>query len=222
VTGSTTAATSEAPRSVAAATEPQQVAVATTAVMTMAVTAPMILPVLAPVSGNLVAVVEVPDDDTLLLGWDQWGSLPVPAPEPPVGVLVMRDDDCVMSGCPADGAEASSSRAAPPVLDGTAARPEQERERIDATPAHFSEAHRACIVGGTSRPQHLAQPGTTDPQRSCMARLPGTRLFIESCGSSPLVPSASALSLICAPWSLSAGGRNWRIGPGRGTVPSTR
>jgi hypothetical protein len=47
-------------------------------------------------------------------------------------------------------------------------------------------------------------------------------LFVESWGSSPFVPFASTLSLICAPWSLSAGGRNWRIRTGRGTVPSTR
>jgi hypothetical protein len=97
--------------------------VATTAVMTMAVTAPSISPVPAPVSGSQAAVVEVPDDDTLPPGWDQWGSLPAPAPEPPVGVLVMRDDGCKMSGRPTDGTEASSSRAAPLASDGIAARP---------------------------------------------------------------------------------------------------
>jgi hypothetical protein len=84
--------TSEAPRSVAAATEPQQVATATVAVMTTAVTAPSILPVPAPAGGNQVAVVEIPDDDVPPPGWDHWVSLPAPAPEPPVGVLVMRED----------------------------------------------------------------------------------------------------------------------------------
>jgi hypothetical protein len=68
--------------------------------MTMAVTASSISPVPAPVSGSQAAMVEVPDDDTLPPGWDQWGSLPAPAPETPVGVLVMRDDGCVMSGHP--------------------------------------------------------------------------------------------------------------------------
>jgi hypothetical protein len=92
--------------------------------MTMAVTAPSISPASAPISGSQVAVVEVLDDDTLPPGWDQWGGLPAPAPEPPVGVLVMRDDGCVMSGHPAYGVEASSSRATPPASDGTAARPE--------------------------------------------------------------------------------------------------
>jgi hypothetical protein len=37
-------------------------------------------------------------------------------------------------------AEASSSRAALPTSDGTAARPEQERERVNAPPAHFPSA----------------------------------------------------------------------------------
>jgi hypothetical protein len=116
------------------------VAAATTAVMTMAVTAPSILPAPALVSGNQVAVVEVPDDDVPPPGWGQWESLPAPAPEPPVGVLVMREDDCMMSGRPTHGAEASSSCATPPASDGTVTRPEQERERVDAPPAHFADA----------------------------------------------------------------------------------
>jgi hypothetical protein len=95
----------------AAAAEPQQVAAAMTGVITTAITAPSISPAPAPVSGSQVAVVEVPDDDTPPPGWDQWGSLPAPASEPPVGALVVRDDGHVMSGRPADGAEASSSRA---------------------------------------------------------------------------------------------------------------
>jgi hypothetical protein len=52
----------------------------------------------------------------------------------------MREDGCVMSGRPAHDAEPSSSRAAPPALDNAAARPEQERERVDAAPAHFADA----------------------------------------------------------------------------------
>jgi hypothetical protein len=114
--------------------------------MTMAVTAPSISPAPAPVSGSQVAVVEVPDDDTPSPGWDQWGSLPAPAPEPPVGVLVMRDDGYVMSGRPADDAEASSSCAAPPASDGIAAHPEQEREHVDAAPAHFADAQAEQVL----------------------------------------------------------------------------
>jgi hypothetical protein len=118
------AATSEAPRSAAAATEPQQVATTTTVIMTMAVTAPSILPVPAPAGDNQVAVVEIQDEAVLLPRWDQWGILPAPAPERSVGVLVMREDGCVMSGRLAHGAEASLSRAALPASDGTAAHPE--------------------------------------------------------------------------------------------------
>jgi hypothetical protein len=108
--------------------------------MTMAVTTPSILPVPAPAGGNQVAVVEIPDDDIPPPGWDQWVSQPAPAPELPVGVLAMREDGCVMSGCPAHIAEASSSHATLPTSDGAAARLEQEEERVDASPAHFSKA----------------------------------------------------------------------------------
>jgi hypothetical protein len=52
----------------------------------------------------------------------------------------MRDDSCVMSGHLAHSAEASSSRAALPGSDGIAERPEQDRERINALPAHFTDA----------------------------------------------------------------------------------
>jgi hypothetical protein len=53
---------------------------------------------------------------------------------------VVRDDGDTALGCPSDGAGASSSRAALPTLGGPAARPEQERERVGAPPAHFIEA----------------------------------------------------------------------------------
>jgi hypothetical protein len=85
VTRSAATATGEALHSVAAAAEPQEVAAATTAIMTMAVTAPSISLAPTPVSGSHAAVVEVPDDDTPPPRWDQWGSLPAPAHEPSVG-----------------------------------------------------------------------------------------------------------------------------------------
>jgi hypothetical protein len=108
--------------------------------MTMAVTAPSILPTPAPAGGNQVAVVEVPDDDALPPGWGQWEILPAPALEPPVGVLVMRDDGCVMSGRLAHSAEASLSHATLPTSYGAVAHPEQGQERINAPPAHFADA----------------------------------------------------------------------------------
>jgi hypothetical protein len=98
VIGSAVTATSEAPHSVASAAEPQQVAAAATATMSTTVTTPSISPAPTPISGGQVAVVEVPNDDTPPARWDQWWSLPAPAPEPPVGALVVRDDGLVMSG----------------------------------------------------------------------------------------------------------------------------
>jgi hypothetical protein len=55
-------------------------------------------------------------------------------------VLVVRDDGGVAPVRPADGAEASSSRAVLPASDDAAACPEQERERADAPLAHFASA----------------------------------------------------------------------------------
>jgi hypothetical protein len=174
-----------------------------------------------------VAVVEIPDDDTPPPGWDHWGSLPALAPELPVGALVVRDDGCVMSGCPSDGAEASSSLAVLSASDGIATRPEQERERAITLPAHFADAQAEQALwqkfcdhdASLNRALNEALRIHSGPAW-CVFQV--RDLFVESCDSSPFVPSASALSLIGAPWFLSAGGRNWRIGPRRGMVPSTR
>jgi hypothetical protein len=54
-------------------------------VMTTATTAPSTLPAPAPTGGNRAAVVDVANDDVPPPGWDQWTSLPAPAPEPLVG-----------------------------------------------------------------------------------------------------------------------------------------
>jgi hypothetical protein len=218
---------SEASRGVPAATELQQVAMATTVVVTMAVTAPSILPAPAPAGGNQVAVVEVPDDDVLPPGWGQWESLPALDPKPPVGVLVMREDGCVMSGRPAHGVEASSSRAALLASGGTAAHSELEEERVDTPSTHFNEAQDEQALWEEFR-GHDASLNWALNEALRIHSVPVWCVFqIRDCSLSlavlPLfVPSASALPLICASWSLSAGGRNWRIGPGRGTVPSTR
>jgi hypothetical protein len=84
-------------------------------------------------------VVEVPDDDVQPPGWDQLVSLPASAPEASTGALMVRDDGGAALGCPADGAGASSLRAALPTSGGPAVRPEQERERAGAPSAHFVE-----------------------------------------------------------------------------------
>jgi hypothetical protein len=114
--------------------------------MITAVTAPSILPAPAPIHDSQAAVVEIPDEDVPPPGWDQWVYLPAPAPEPPTGVLVVRNDGGVVLGHPTDSAEASSSRAVLPASDGAAARPEQEREHTDAPPAHFASAQAEQVL----------------------------------------------------------------------------
>jgi hypothetical protein len=78
---------------------------------------------LASTTSNRVAVVEIPDDDAPPHGWGQWENWPASAPEPAAGVLVMREDGCVMLRRPAHGAEASSSCAVLPAPDVVVAPP---------------------------------------------------------------------------------------------------
>jgi hypothetical protein len=59
---------------------------------------------------------------------------------PPAGVLVMREDDCVVPRCLMHGAEASSSRAGLPAPNTTVMRLEQEQEPASTPPAYFNEA----------------------------------------------------------------------------------
>jgi hypothetical protein len=54
-------------------------------------------------------VVEIPDDAALPPRWSQWENWPAPTPESAAGVLVMREDDCVMPRQPTHGAEATNS-----------------------------------------------------------------------------------------------------------------
>jgi hypothetical protein len=51
--------------------------------------------------------VEIPDDDTPPPGWDQWGSLPAPVPEPQAGALIRRWDGHMVAGGSRHGVEAS-------------------------------------------------------------------------------------------------------------------
>jgi hypothetical protein len=90
--GSAATVASEGLHSAVAAAEPQQV-VAQSAAMTTAITAPSTLLAAGPVDDSQAAVVEIPDEDALPPGWDQWVNLPALPPEPPTGALVVRDDD---------------------------------------------------------------------------------------------------------------------------------
>jgi hypothetical protein len=84
--------------------------------------------------------VEIPDDDVPPPGWDQWASLPTPAPEPQAGALVIRRDGQMVAGGSRRGVEASSSRAAPAGSSGPAADPGQGQERVDAPSPLFVDA----------------------------------------------------------------------------------
>jgi hypothetical protein len=122
------------------AAETRQAATVMTATTATAVAAPSTKPAPAAAGIPRAAVVEVLDDDVSPPSWDQWASPPASAPEASTGVLVVRDDGGVVLGCPADGAGASSLRAALPTSGGPVVCPEQERERAGAPPAHFVEA----------------------------------------------------------------------------------
>jgi hypothetical protein len=122
------------------AAEPRQAATVTTSTTATAVAAPLTPPAPTATGSPRAAVVEVPDDDVPLPGWDQWASLPASAPEASTAALMVRGDDGAALGGPADGAGASSSHSALPSSGGPAARLEQEREHAGAPPAHFIEA----------------------------------------------------------------------------------
>jgi hypothetical protein len=87
------AATVAEPRQPSTAAEPQLAAMVMTATTAVAVAAPSTLLAPAAADSPRAAVVEVPDDDVLPPGWDQWASLPASAPEPPTEALVVRGDD---------------------------------------------------------------------------------------------------------------------------------
>jgi hypothetical protein len=84
--------------------------------------------------------VEIPDDDAPPPGWGQWENWPAPAPEPAAGVLVVREDGCVVPWRPTHEPKASSSRTGLPAPNTTVVRLEQEREPASALPAYFNEA----------------------------------------------------------------------------------
>jgi hypothetical protein len=105
-----------------------QEAAAAAAATAAATAASAVPPAPVPTAVDQVAVVEIPVDDAPPPEWGQWENWPVPAPEPAVLMLVVREDDRVMPQQSTHGAEAPLSRAGLPAPDVTVARPEQERE----------------------------------------------------------------------------------------------
>jgi hypothetical protein len=86
--------------------------------------------------------VEIPDDDAPPPGWDNWGSLPAPAPEPQAGALVRLWDGYMVDGGSRHGAEASSSRAGTPGPSDPEVGPGQGQEHVDAPSPLFTDAQK--------------------------------------------------------------------------------
>jgi hypothetical protein len=129
--------------------------------------------------------VEIPDDDAPPPGWDQWVSLPTPAPTPQAGALVRRWDGHMVHGGHRHGAEASSSRAAPCL---------GREARRRAAPPLRRRSGGAATVGRAPRSRRLAQPsaerGVADPRRPDVACFPGKMLLLF-----PLISSFPCLFL---------------------------
>jgi hypothetical protein len=124
----------------AATTGSQQEATAAAVATVAATAATAVPPEPVPTAVAQATVVEIPNDDAPPPGWGQWENWPTPAPEPTAGLLVVREDDCVVPRQPSHGAEASSSRAVQPIPGVTITRPEQERERANTPPGYFKDA----------------------------------------------------------------------------------
>jgi hypothetical protein len=90
------AATGKPPHGATMATGPQQGAAATAVATMVTAAATSASPVLAPTTGDQLAAMDVPDDDAPPPGWGQWENWSAPAPESAAGVLVMREDGCVI------------------------------------------------------------------------------------------------------------------------------
>jgi hypothetical protein len=148
------------------------------------------------------------------------------SPRAPDGVPVVSDDGGMAPGRPANGAEASSSRAAFPASDGAAVRPEQERERTDAPPAHFASAQDEQALWQEFR-DHDTSLNRALNEALRIHGGPAWRIFRVSDFSSGFVVFSLCFFRVCTPpdppssLALPVGGRIWSVGPRRGTTPST-
>jgi hypothetical protein len=107
-------------------------------------------------------------------GWDQWVSLPTPAPELQAGALVKRWDGHMVAGV--RGTASRPLRPAPPPCPGRGAR-------RCAPPPLRRHPGGVAAVGGAPRSRRLAQPGAergaADSWRPGVACLPGASTFIS-------------------------------------------
>jgi hypothetical protein len=112
----------------------------------------------------------------------------------------MREDGCVMPQHQMHGVEPSLSRAAPPALNGTVARPEQEREHASALPTHFDEAQAEQALWQEFREHDASLNNTLNEALRIHGgpawRIFQVRVFLLNFGvSSPLVSSVFVLLL---------------------------
>jgi hypothetical protein len=101
-------------------------------------------------SSSQATAVEIPDDDVPPPGWDQWASLPTPAPEPQAGALLRRSDGHIVAGGSRHGAEASSSCAGRLAPSDPAVGLGQRQERVDAPPPTSPTPKRSSSCGRSS------------------------------------------------------------------------
>jgi hypothetical protein len=137
---------------------PQQESAAAVAQPAAEVVVPPQEPALAGCSQ--ATVVEIADDDTPPSGWDQWGSLPAPAPEPQAGALVRRWDGHMVAGGSRHGVEASSSHAAPLAravqqrTQGGGRSASTRRPPCSLTPKRSSNCGRSCTATALRSTEH--------------------------------------------------------------------
>jgi hypothetical protein len=181
-----------------------------------AVAVPSTLPAPAVAGSSQAVVAEIPDDDVLPPGWDQWESPAASSPEASAGALVVRGGVDAALGRPTDGAGASSSRAGP------STRPEQEQEHADAQPAHFVDAQAEQGLWQELR-DHGASLNRALSEALWIHSGPAWRVFQVSRVSQSFLPFYVAFVLFLTPalLALLVGGRSWSAGVGRGTTPST-
>jgi hypothetical protein len=157
--------------------------------------------------------VEIPDDDVLPPGWDQWASLPTPSPEPPAGVLVRRWDSHMVAGGRGHDAEASSSHAGAPA---------SQEGCVDEPPA-FADAQEEQQLWEELR-DHGASLNRALNEALRIHGGPTWRVFQvrRCCLFLRLRRFHACSSRRGAYWFWSVGGRSSSTAPATSTPPSTR
>jgi hypothetical protein len=133
-------------------------------------------------------------------------------------VLVMREDDCVMSQRPAHDTEASTSHDAPPNPDVTVAHPEQGLRRVDGPPAHFNKAQAEQALWHEFRDHDISiNNALTEAlwiHGGPLIRLFEVSVFCRIRGLLLIFFCVGCFLILLPSVSLTAIRRNWRVGLG--------